>query len=33
MLAQDLLILDHQRLALRDAGQKLDAMRPGAHAT
>jgi Ti-type conjugative transfer relaxase TraA len=32
MLAQDLPILDHQRLALRDAGQKLDAVRPGAHA-
>jgi Ti-type conjugative transfer relaxase TraA len=32
MRAQDLPILDHQRLALRDAGQKLDAVRPGAHA-
>jgi Ti-type conjugative transfer relaxase TraA len=32
MQAQDLPILDHQRLALRDAGQKLDAVRPGAHA-
>jgi hypothetical protein len=32
MLAQDLPILDHQRLALRDAGQKLDGVRPGAHA-
>jgi Ti-type conjugative transfer relaxase TraA len=31
MRAQDLPILDHQRLALRDAGQKLDAVRPGAH--
>jgi Ti-type conjugative transfer relaxase TraA len=32
MRAQDLPILDHQRLALRDAGRKLDAVRPGAHA-
>jgi Ti-type conjugative transfer relaxase TraA len=32
MRAQNLPILDHQRLALRDAGQKLDAARPGAHA-
>jgi Ti-type conjugative transfer relaxase TraA len=32
MRAQGLPILDHQRLALRDAGQKLDAVRPGAHA-
>jgi Ti-type conjugative transfer relaxase TraA len=32
MRAQDLPILDHQRLALREAGQKLDAVRPGAHA-
>jgi Ti-type conjugative transfer relaxase TraA len=32
MRAQDLPILNHQRLALRDAGQKLDAVRPGAHA-
>ncbi len=32
MRAQNLPILDHQRLALRDAAQKLDAVRPGAHA-
>jgi Ti-type conjugative transfer relaxase TraA len=32
MRAQNLPILDHQRLALRNAGQKLDAVRPGAHA-
>ncbi|MDE8345208.1 MAG: Ti-type conjugative transfer relaxase TraA [Acidocella sp.] len=32
MRAQNLPILDHQRLALRDAGQKLDAVRSGAHA-
>jgi hypothetical protein len=32
MRAQNLPILDHQRLALRDAGQKLDAVHPGAHA-
>ena len=31
MRAQDLPILEHQRLALRDAGARMDAVRPGAH--
>jgi Ti-type conjugative transfer relaxase TraA len=32
MVAQDLPVLEHQRLALREAGGLLDAARPGAHA-
>jgi len=32
MRAQDLPILEHQRIALRDAGSRMDAARPGAHA-
>ena len=32
MVAQDLPVLEHQRLALREAGRLLDAARPGAHA-
>ena len=31
MRAQDLPILEHQRIALRDAGSRMDAARPGAH--
>ena len=31
MVAQDLPVLEHQRLALREAGVLLDAARPGAH--
>ena len=31
MRAQDLPILEHQRLALRGAGARMDAIRPGAH--
>jgi Ti-type conjugative transfer relaxase TraA len=31
MRAQDLPILDHQRIALREAGSRVDAARPGAH--